>query len=115
MERIAGHEGRLLLVNGQLNPRLEARPGERERWRIIKACATRYLRLSIDGQHLQLLAMDSGRLPSPLAREDLLLAPGNRADLRSLAIRSYETPRSVYHCHILDHEDLGMVGVIEVR
>ncbi|MFF1384039.1 multicopper oxidase family protein [Arthrobacter sp. NPDC058288] len=25
------------------------------------------------------------------------------------------TGRSVYHCHILDHEDLGMMGVIEVR
>ena len=23
--------------------------------------------------------------------------------------------RSVYHCHILDHEDKGMMGVIEVR
>ena len=23
--------------------------------------------------------------------------------------------RSVYHCHILDHEDLGMMGVIEVK
>ncbi|MDQ0663192.1 FtsP/CotA-like multicopper oxidase with cupredoxin domain [Arthrobacter ulcerisalmonis] len=23
--------------------------------------------------------------------------------------------RSAYHCHILDHEDLGMMGVIEVR
>ena len=23
--------------------------------------------------------------------------------------------RSVYHCHILDHEDHGMMGVIEVR
>ena len=22
--------------------------------------------------------------------------------------------RTVYHCHILDHEDLGMMGVIEV-
>ena len=22
--------------------------------------------------------------------------------------------RSVYHCHILDHEDLGMMGVIRV-
>ena len=24
------------------------------------------------------------------------------------------TGRTVYHCHILDHEDLGMMGVIEV-
>jgi FtsP/CotA-like multicopper oxidase with cupredoxin domain len=23
--------------------------------------------------------------------------------------------RTVYHCHILDHEDAGMMGVIEVR
>jgi FtsP/CotA-like multicopper oxidase with cupredoxin domain len=23
--------------------------------------------------------------------------------------------RTVYHCHILDHEDLGMMGVIETR
>jgi FtsP/CotA-like multicopper oxidase with cupredoxin domain len=23
--------------------------------------------------------------------------------------------RSVYHCHILDHEDQGMMGVIDVR
>lgn len=22
--------------------------------------------------------------------------------------------RTVYHCHILDHEDLGMLGVIDV-
>lgn len=22
--------------------------------------------------------------------------------------------RTVYHCHILDHEDIGMMGVIEV-
>ncbi len=25
------------------------------------------------------------------------------------------TGRAVYHCHILDHEDLGMMGVIEVE
>ena len=23
--------------------------------------------------------------------------------------------RTVYHCHILDHEDLGMIGVVEAR
>ncbi|MEZ5258227.1 MAG: multicopper oxidase domain-containing protein [Ilumatobacteraceae bacterium] len=25
------------------------------------------------------------------------------------------TGRTVYHCHILDHEDLGMMGIIDVR
>lgn len=97
MERIAGREGTLLLVNGQLNPRLEARPGERERWRIINACAARYLRLSIDGQHLQLLAVDSGRLPRPLATEDLLLAPGNRADLLVTTVTGDSVLRATQH------------------
>jgi len=32
-----------------------------------------------------------------------------------LRIRFADIPgRTVYHCHILDHEDLGMMGVIEV-
>ncbi|UVJ41256.1 multicopper oxidase family protein [Arthrobacter sp. CJ23] len=81
MDRMAGRQGQLLLVNGQLNPRLEARPGERERWRIINACVTRYLRLGLDGQHLELLGMDSGRLRQRLEVKELLLTPGNRADL----------------------------------
>ena len=61
MERMAGREGELLLLNGQSHPLLTARPGERERWRIINACVARYLRLRLDGQQLQLLGMDSGR------------------------------------------------------
>ncbi|HSN35638.1 MAG TPA: multicopper oxidase domain-containing protein, partial [Arthrobacter sp.] len=35
MERMAGREGELLLLNGQSNPLLTAQPGARERWRII--------------------------------------------------------------------------------
>jgi FtsP/CotA-like multicopper oxidase with cupredoxin domain len=81
MERIMGREGQLILVNGQSTPLLTARPGERERWRIINACVARYLRLRLDGQQLQLLGMDSGRYPQPETVDDLLLAPGNRADL----------------------------------
>jgi FtsP/CotA-like multicopper oxidase with cupredoxin domain len=23
--------------------------------------------------------------------------------------------RTVYHCHVLDHEDAGMMGIIEAR
>lgn len=81
MERMMGREGQLILVNGQSNPQLSARPGQRERWRIINACVARYLRLRLDGQQLQLLGMDSGRYPAPETVDDLLLTPGNRADL----------------------------------
>ena len=81
MERMAGREGELLLLNGQSRPLLTARPGERERWRIINACVARYLRLRLDGQQLQLIGMDSGRSAEPEPVDELLLAPGNRADL----------------------------------
>lgn len=81
MERMLGREGQLILVNGQSNPQFGTRPGERERWRIINACVARYLRLRLDGQQLQLLGMDSGRFRTPEKVEELLLTPGNRADL----------------------------------
>jgi FtsP/CotA-like multicopper oxidase with cupredoxin domain len=80
-ERMAGRVGALLLVNGQANPRMTARPGERERWRIVNCCVARYLRLRLDGQKLQLLGMDSGRAQSPSDVQEVLLAPGNRAEL----------------------------------
>ncbi|TFD12562.1 multicopper oxidase family protein, partial [Cryobacterium sp. TMT1-21] len=80
-ERMAGREGELVLVNGQLNPTLGIRPGERERWRIVNACVSRYLRLRLDGQAVQLLGLDSGRFETPQDVAEVLLAPGNRADL----------------------------------
>ena len=81
MDRMAGREGDLLLVNGQTNPEFSAAPGQRERWRIVNACVARYLRLRLDGQKMQLLGADSGRFEKPLDVDELLLTPGNRADL----------------------------------
>ena len=81
MERMIGREGELILVNGQSKPQFSARPGQRERWRIVNACVARHLRLRLDGQQLQLLGIDSGRFQEPEEVEELLLTPGNRADL----------------------------------
>ena len=81
MARVAGREGELLLVNGQSRPVLTAKPGERERWRIVNACSARYVRLRLDGQQLQLLGVDSGRYLEQRDVEEIVLATGNRADL----------------------------------
>jgi FtsP/CotA-like multicopper oxidase with cupredoxin domain len=81
MQRMMGREGDLVLVNGQVQPRLTARPGERQRWRVINACTARYLRLRLDGQQLHLLGTDSGRYAQPRELSELLLTTGNRADL----------------------------------
>ncbi|WP_104172934.1 multicopper oxidase family protein [Arthrobacter sp. Y81] len=97
MERMMGREGQLILVNGQSNPQFTARPGERERWRIINACVARYLRLRLDGQQLQLLGMDSGRYPQPETVDDLLLTPGNRADLLVTTTTGESALRAFHH------------------
>ena len=80
MQRQQGREGDLVLVNGQRQPQLTSPPGGRERWRLINACTSRYLRLRLDGQNLTVLGIDlPTAAPAPAA--EVLLAPGNRADL----------------------------------
>lgn len=97
MDRMQGREGELILVNGQSNPAFTANPGQRERWRIVNACVARYLRLRLDGQQLQLLGMDSGRFRTPLPVEELLLAPGNRADLMVTTAAGNSILRASYY------------------
>ena len=81
MDRMRGREGSTVLVNGHLDANMTAHPGDRERWRIVNACTSRYLDLRLDGQSLQLLGNDSGRFGMPRQVNALTLAPGNRADI----------------------------------
>ncbi|WP_338748313.1 multicopper oxidase family protein [Janibacter alittae] len=81
MQQMMGREGDLVLVNGQVRPQINAAPGERERWRIVNACPSRYLRLSLQGQDVRLLSRDLGRLPTPEKVTETVLAPGNRVEL----------------------------------
>ncbi len=81
MDRMRGREGSTVLLNGQVNATITAHPGDRERWRIVNACTSRYLDLRLDGQLLQLLGNDSGRFGSPRDVDSLTLMPGNRADV----------------------------------
>lgn len=80
-ERMMGREGDLVLVNGQLAPEIVTARGEHERWRIVNACTSRYVRLALTGQQMSLLGTDSGHESAARPVEDVLLAPGNRADL----------------------------------
>lgn len=106
MSVMAGREGDLVLINGQSRPVLTARPGERERWRIVNACSSRYLRLGLGGQQLRLLGMDSGRFPAPRDVDEVLLAPGNRADLLVDAAAGSSTLRALRY----DREGMGAMS-----
>jgi FtsP/CotA-like multicopper oxidase with cupredoxin domain len=46
--------------------------------------------------------------------QDVVNVPANGRVKIRVAVTDFRG-RSIYHCHILDHEDLGMMGVIEVR
>lgn len=81
MERMLGREGDIVMVNGQAGGTMSAQPGDPERWRIVNACSSRYLRLRLDGQKLQLLGMDSGHYEAPQDVQEVELMPGNRADI----------------------------------
>lgn len=79
-ERMRGREGNTVLVNGQVRPRLEVASGATERWRVLNACVSRFLRLRVDGLDVTVIGYD-GIPTAPVAVAEIALAPGNRADL----------------------------------
>ena len=81
MERMQGREGDVVLVNGVEDPTIELNAGSLERWRLLNASASRYYRLALQGLAFSLAATDGGRVAEPQPLEELLLAPGERAEI----------------------------------
>jgi FtsP/CotA-like multicopper oxidase with cupredoxin domain len=81
MATMMGREGDLVLVNGQHQPVITAAPGTLQRWRVINGCTARVLALRLDSHRLTQAALDGVFLPAPVDRDQVVLAPGNRADL----------------------------------
>lgn len=76
-----GREGDLLLVNGRVNPVIEARAGLRQRWRIVNAARARYYQLVIADHRFTRIGGDGGLLEHPVETDRILLTPGERADV----------------------------------
>ncbi len=106
MDRMMGREGALVLVNGRTSPHVTSHPSTRERWRVVNACTSRYLKLRLDGQVMHLLGIDSGRFAIPQDVEEVVLAPGNRADL----LVTMMAGRSVLRTLPVDRGGMGMMG-----
>lgn len=75
-----GKEGDLVLVNGTLRPTLRPEKGLL-RLRLLNASNARYYRLALEDHPLYLVATDGGLIERPLELEELLLAPGERAEV----------------------------------
>lgn len=77
---------RIFTINGDLRPKITINPGERQFWRIVNASPDRYADLAVDGQPLEIVALDG----MPLSYHDrgrqarsvdhILLAPGGRVE-----------------------------------
>ncbi|MGC4083230.1 MAG: multicopper oxidase family protein [Vicinamibacterales bacterium] len=78
---VFGREGNHVLVNGREKPRITARAGALQRWRIVNAAKSRYFELSLADHSLRVIGSDGGLLEYPVTRETVVLAPGERADL----------------------------------
>ncbi len=75
-----GKEGNLLLVNGALQPAILP-SHSLIRFRLLNASNARYYRLSLEQHAMHLIATDGGFLQRPEAVDELLLAPGERAEV----------------------------------
>lgn len=81
MSAMTGREGQLITINGQLNPTLSIPANGLLRWRILNASPSRFYRLSLDNHPFYLIATDGGSLAEPVELSELLLTPGQRAEV----------------------------------
>jgi len=77
---------RVFTLNGEIRPQIPINSGERQLWRIVNASPDRYADLQVDGQQLQIVALDGMPLnyhdPSRHTRRvgHLLLPPAGRVE-----------------------------------
>lgn len=88
MAQMTGRIGDLLLANGQLNPEIKVAQGELLRLRLLNASPSRFFQLSLEDHPLFLIATDGGAIAAPIELDNLVLAPGERAEV---LIRSTQT------------------------
>lgn len=72
---------RFLSINGQHRPTVDMRPGEVQRWRLVGAQYQDSLLLELDRHRLNVIACDGIQLGAMKEMKQLLIAPGQRADV----------------------------------
>jgi len=61
----------------------------------------------------QIISQNGQPVPYPAWKDVVSVSPGEAVRIR-MAFRDY-TGKTVYHCHVLDHEDRGMMGTLEIQ
>ena len=71
----------MTLINGRTQPELDIAAGQTERWRIVNACSSRYVRLSLGGRPFRVIGADGGLRAAAETVTEMLLAPADRVEL----------------------------------
>ncbi len=85
MQAMLGRQGNVILTNGRARPSAVVERGGLHRFRFINAANARYFRLALPGHRLIQIGSDGGLLTAPRELTDLLLVPGERADVLVVA------------------------------
>jgi FtsP/CotA-like multicopper oxidase with cupredoxin domain len=78
---VFGREGAFVLVNGKTRPRLLARAGAPQRWRIVNAAKSRFFQLDLAGHDFTVIGSDGGLQERPVVTPQLLVTAGERVDV----------------------------------
>jgi FtsP/CotA-like multicopper oxidase with cupredoxin domain len=81
MDLMNGREGSILTVNGQIQPTFSISKNGLLRLRIVNGSASRFYRLSLEEHPFYLIATDSGAIDQPIELQELILSPGERAEI----------------------------------
>ena len=88
-----GEGTEIISINGQINPIVQIRPGEMQFWRIGHIGATLFIKFSIEGMPLYVVATDGHPLSPPRKVTEFFLGPGE-ADRRD---RDWSGRRRIRH------------------
>jgi FtsP/CotA-like multicopper oxidase with cupredoxin domain len=120
---VFGREGNHVLVNGRKQPRLVARDGAPQRWRIVNAAKSRHFELDLGGLIFTKIGVDGGLQEFPEHSSTLLLAAGERADVivtprpssgNQLTLRAVPFNRGYGSVEYRDAEDLLTLEIADL-
>jgi FtsP/CotA-like multicopper oxidase with cupredoxin domain len=107
--------GMAFLINGQSyeNQRIDTQVklNTVEDWEIVNT-GTMDHPFHLHVNHFQVISRNGKPEPYRAWRDTVLVRKGETVRIR-IPFRDY-TGKTVYHCHILDHEDLGMMANLEI-
>ena len=106
----------VFLINGQVfdHNRVDTQVslGTVEDWEIINT-GTMAHPFHVHVNKFQVISRNGQTEPYAAWKDVVSVNPGERVRIR-MAFRDY-TGKTVYHCHVLDHEDRGMMGLLDIQ